>query len=138
MTFSLIGTAQMKVSETTKPETIGEYKLFGQSYAEISKINETCAFTYRDEKFTRLDSYKTFYFTYEDLDLLYGMFTNFEGIEKDAEKKVELEDGGRLYFTYKKMLGKMYADVVHIDKAGIAGKIRYLTEKQLKKLFGKE
>ncbi len=138
MTLSLTATAQMKVSDTPKADKIGEYKLLGTTYAEINKTNNTCEFTYKDEKFIKIDSYKSFYFSYNDLDTLYDMFTNFEGIEKNAEKMVELEDGGRLYFTYKKQFGKMFADVIHIDKAEVGGKIRYMTEKQLKQLFGKE
>lgn len=135
---SITTTAQMKVSETPKADKIGEFKQLGNSYAEITKIGNTCQFMYKDVKFTKVDSYKSFYFSYNDLDTLYSMFTNFEGIEKNAEKMVELEDGGKLYFTYKKQLGQMYADVVHIDKAGVGGKLMYMTEKQLKRLFGKE
>lgn len=138
MTLSLTTTAQIKISDTPKADRIGEFKQLGESYVEINKMNNTCQFTYKDVKFIKVDSYKTFYFSYEDLDTLYMMFTNFEGIEKNTEKMVELEDGGKLYFTYKKQLGQMFADVVHIDNAGVTGKIRYMTEKQLKKLFGKE
>jgi hypothetical protein len=137
MALSFSAVAQMKVSDTPKSEKIVEYKTMGTSFAEISKIGNTYAFTYRDAKFTKVDSYKTFYFSVNDIDVLYGMFTNFEGIEKNTEKTVELEDGSKLFFTYKKMLGTMYADVIHIDKAGVGGKINYMNERQLRKLFGK-
>ena len=89
-------------------------------------------------KFTEIDSRKSFIFKTEDLDTLYKLYTDFEGIEKDSRKTVDLEDGSQLVFTYKKMMGKMYAELIHIDKYSVAGRVRYMTEKQLKKLFGKE
>ena len=138
MTFTLTVSAQMKVSDTPKTDKVGEYKQLGKSYAEITKSGNTCTFIYRDDEFSTIDTYRSFTFSYSDLDTLYKMFTDFEGIEKDTEKMVDLEDGGRLYFRYKKTLGKMYADVIHINSATVSGKIRYMTEKQLKELFGKK
>lgn len=129
--------AQLKVSNVEEMEVIGEYKLLGKSYAKISKGNKLCFLTYRDEKFESIDNYKTFAFRYEDLDALYDLFTNFEGIEKGDEKKVELEDGDVLNIRYKKSLGIMYFTVFHTDRAGVIGMMRSLTPKQIKGLFGK-
>jgi hypothetical protein len=132
--------AQMKVTDNKKTEyeLIGEYKLLGTSYAKIEKDGELCKFTYRDEKFTTMDNYKHFYFRYSDLDTLYGLLTNFDGIEKGSSKTVELEDGGDLTIRYEKMMGQMYVKVAHYDKAEVSGSIRDLTSKQFKKLFGKD
>lgn len=130
--------AQMKVSDSEKPELIGEYKLLGKLYARIEKTGDKCSFEYRDNKFTQTDNYKYFYFKYSDIDILYNLFSNFEGVEKGQEKTVDLDNGDRLYFKYEKTLGKMYAEVIHIDKAGVGGAVRWLNEKQLKKLFGKD
>ena len=138
MTFTLTVSAQMKVSDTPKSDIVGEFKQLGTSYAEITKSGNLCTFLYRDDKFEQIDNYKLFTFSAGDLDTLYKLFTDFEGIEKNAEKTVDLENGSKLIFTYKKTLGKMYAEVIHIDKASVAGKVRYMTEKQLKNLFGKE
>lgn len=140
MTFTLTASAQMNVSDTTKPESeqVGEFKQLGVSYATITKAGGSCVFSYRDDKFTEIDSRKSFIFKTEDLDTLYKLYTDFEGIEKDTRKTVDLEDGSQLVFTYKKMMGKMYAELIHIDKYSVAGRVRYMTEKQLKKLFGKE
>lgn len=135
--ISLISNAQIKVTENTKPEKIGEYKQMGTLYVSIEKSGTTCTLTYRDDKFTMSDEYKSFDFPYSDLDTMYSLFTNFEGIEKGTEKTVSLEDGGKVYFKYEKMMGKMYAEVIHVDKALVGGKLRWMTEKQIKKLFGK-
>lgn len=137
MTFTLTASAQMKVSDAPKEVEIGEFKQLGTSYAEIVKYGDVCVFTYRDEKYEKIDSYSSFKFRISDLDGLYSLFTDFEGVEKDSEKRVELEDGGILFFRYKKMMGKMYAEVFHTNRAGIMGKIRWMNEKQLKTLFGK-
>ncbi|MFY0483233.1 hypothetical protein ACI6PS_11565 [Flavobacterium sp. PLA-1-15] len=129
--------SQMKVSETEKLNLVGEYKLLGKSYAKIQSKDSLYIFTYRDEKFTTVDNYKSFVFRGSDKDALLNMFINFEGIEKGTEKTVDLEDGDKLFFTYKKTLGKMYAEVIHLSKSGVAGAIRWLTEKQAKNVFGK-
>ena len=136
--ISLTSFSQIKVSETKKEEVVGEYKLLGTSYAKITKDGEYCFFMYRDEKFATIDNYKIFLFKATDLDAMYALFTDFTNIEKGAEKTVELEDGDKLKIEYKKTMGTMFAEVYHISKAGVIGKLRYLTPKQLKKLFGKE
>ena len=130
--------AQLKITETKKEEVVGEYKLLGKSYAKITKDDEYCFFTYRDEKFVQIDNYKLFYFKVTDLDSLYDLFTNFTNIEKGSKKTIELENGDKLDIEYKKSMGTMFAEVYHISKSGVIGKLRYLTPKQLNKLFGKE
>lgn len=129
--------AQLKVSNVEESELIGEYKLLGKSYAKITKGDKYCFLTYRDEKFETIDSYKTFTFRYEDLDALYDLFTNFEGVKKGDEKRVDLENGDFLNFMYKKTLGQMHITIFHTDKAGVIGMMRTLTPKQTKSLFGK-
>lgn len=129
--------SQIKVSETEKFDPVGEYKLLGTSYAKIERKNDYLFFTYKDEKFTTIDSYKSFYFKETDLESMFDLFYNMENKQVGDEKTVELENGDKLFFTYKKTFGKMHASVIHVDKAGVGGAIRYLTDKQLKKLFGK-
>mgnify|MGYP006178404877 CR=1 FL=1 len=136
--ITLSSFAQLKVTETKKEEVVGEYNLLGTSYAKIAKDGEYCFFTYRDEKFAQIDNYKSFYFKITDLDSLYDLLTNFTNIEKGSKKTVELENGDKLDIEYKKTMGTMFAEVYHISKSGVIGKLRYLTPKQLKKLFGKE
>jgi hypothetical protein len=140
MLFTMASFAQLKVTES-KPgseQVIGEYKLLGKMYAKLSKEGEYAVMLYRDEKFTQIDEYKHFIFKYADLDALYGLFTNFEGVEKGTTKEVEIEDGHKLIFTYGKTMGQMHAKVTHRSPAGTEGELRYLTPKQLKALFGKK
>ncbi len=129
--------SQITVSDAPKEEVVGEYNLLGTKYYKISKLNGICTFIYRDEKFTKIDTYKSFLFRETDLDALYALFTDFASVKVGDEKSVVLEDGGKLIFKYKKTMGKMYAEVYHVDKAGVLGELRFLTPAQFKKLFGK-
>lgn len=134
---SLSAISQIKVEDTEKTEIIGEYKLLGTSYERISKLDGLYFLTYRDEKFTTVDNYKHFYFRESDLDTLYSLFSDFKDKKKGDSKTVTLEGGDTLIFNYNKMLGSMYAEVYHTDKNGTTGKLRWLNQKQLKQLFGK-
>jgi len=137
VTFSLSCYSQIKVTETKKPELIGEYRTMGTLFSKIEKFeSDVCVFTYKDGKYTQIDEYKSFNFRYSDLQTLYNMFTNFDGINKGDEKTVDLEDGGKLFFKYNKSMGKMYAEVIHYDRAGVGGSIYWLPSKQADKLFG--
>ncbi|MFL9845587.1 hypothetical protein [Flavobacterium rhizosphaerae] len=130
--------AQLKVKDVEKNELIGEYNLLGKPYVTLEKNDNLCVLRYRDEKFDKIDNYKFFIFKYSDLDALYDLLTNFEGVEKGTHKTVELENGDVLDLEYKKTLGKMYIAIYHTNKAGVMGKLRYLTPAQFKKVFGKE
>lgn len=134
---SLSVTSQIKVEDTEKFVVIGEYKLLGTSYEKLSKLDNVYVLTYRDEKFATMDNYKSFAFKESDLDILYALFSDFTDKKKGDSKKVTLETGDTLVFNYNKMLGSMYAEVYHTDKAGVTGKLRWLNQKQLKVLFGK-
>jgi hypothetical protein len=138
LVISSISTAQIQISDTFTPELVGEYKLLGKSYAKIEKGKSLYIFTYRDEKYTTMDNYKTFYFKESDFDALYDMFYNLEGIEAGTKKTVDLDNGDQLFFTYKKTFGKVHYEVLHQSKSGVVGFIRYLTQKQINKLFGKK
>lgn len=127
--------AQMVVKDL-KPEVIGEFKQLGTLYAEIKCEGDECTFTYKDDQFKHITSYKSFKFNKEDMDVLYALFTNFEGVKPGDEKEVNTLDGARLQFVYSKALGKMYVEVYHL-RSGTAGKLRWMTEKQARKLFGK-
>ena len=133
--------AQMKVTDNKdepKPELIGEYKILSTSQAKLEKLGDVCIFTYRDQKFTTRDEYKHFLFRSSDLETFYGLLTNFEGIEKGEKKTIELEDGGKLYIEYKKLMGQMYVSIIHIDNADVTGSVVDLEPKRVKKIFGKK
>lgn len=140
MFTATISFAQLKVSEVKDDpsQKIGEFKQLGKVYATLSREAGHCFLTYRDDNFATIDNYKTFTFKESDLDALYELFGKFDGIEKGTEKRVELELGHVLNITYGKMLGKMYAEINHTDRAGVTGKMRWMNDKQLKQLFGKK
>lgn len=106
MLTATISFAQLKVSTVEKTKPIGEYKLLGKAYVQLFKEGDYAVFMYRDEKFTQIDEYKHFLIKYSDLDALYDLFTNFDGVENGQVKEVEIEDGAKLYFKYGKTLGK--------------------------------
>ena len=129
--------SQLKVSDTEKSENIGEFKSLGKTFAELNKHGDLAILTYRDEKFMQIDDYKSFSFDFSDLDTLYTLFSDFEDNVKGDSKTVDLPNGDKLVFNYKKTMGKMYAEVFHHSKAGTTGLLRWMTPKQVSKLFGK-
>lgn len=136
--ITTFGFSQMTVTEVNKPETIGKVGVLGLPLAEITKSGRIMTFTYRDDKFSKIDNYKSFIFFENDMEKLYKLFLDFDGKEKGDAVQVNTEDGGTLQFTYKKTLGQWYAEVLHQDRAGNVGQLRWLTKKQLDILFGKE
>ncbi len=130
--------AQLKVKDvdTTPAEVVGECKMMGILYGIIEKEKGLCIFTYRDGSYKEIDEYKFFIFKETDLDALYEILTNTEGVKEGDQKEVELEDGHKLRITYKKSMGKMWATVRHTNKAGVSADFSF-SPKQYKKLFGK-
>ena len=134
---SISATSQIKVENTEKTELIGEVKQFGTSYEKITKSHNVCFLTYRDEKFATIDNYKHFSFSESDLDTIYSLFSDFTDKKKGDSKTVTLETGDVLLINYNMTMGTMYAEIFHTDTSGVTGKLRWLTQKQLKSLFGK-
>lgn len=135
---SAIAFAQIKITDGKDIEdsTIGEYKTFGTLQVGLTKIGDKVKLTYRDAYVTVTDSYKSFTFSYDDLETIYTLFSDFSKVKKGDEKIVELEDGHTLYFRYGKTLGKMHVTVFD-EFADIIGKVPYMNKKQTEKVFGK-
>ncbi len=131
--------AQLKVKDIdTKPdEVIGEYKMMGVLYGTIEREKDICIFTYKDTKFKQITEYKHFMFKQSDLDALYDILTNTEGVNEGDQKEVELENGDKLRIVYKKSMGKIWSTVYHTDKAGVEGEFSF-APKHYQKLFGKK
>ncbi len=135
--LGFIGFGQMKVSEGTKAEIIGQVKPMGIFTAELSKTNDIYILAYRDPAYQQIDVIKSFGFKVIDLDTMYSLLSDFTNVKEGDVKNVDLEDGGHLNIEYKKAFGKMYASTMHTDRAGVSALLPYLTNKQLSKLFGK-
>ena len=138
--FAVTSFAQLKVTEFKKAdvELIGKIAPMGQMTVKLEKEGDKCIFTYRDAKYGKIDNYKSFKFNASDLDALYELFTNFEGVEKGDQKAIDLGDGERLNLVYDKMLGRIYLAIYHTNAAGVEGKIQRLSPNQFKRLFGKK
>ena len=124
--------SQLKVSEY-KTEFIGKVQ-----FIECSKINDQINFTYNDHKFTQIDVYKNFQLSENDFNELYKIIiNNFETVPNDPIKIETPKD--ILYLNYTKNLGVVSLQISHaVDKnPELIGITRYLTKKQIIKLFGK-
>ncbi len=124
--------SQLKVSED-KTEFIGKVQ-----FIECTKINDQINFTYNDHKFTQIDVYKNFQLTENDFNELYKIIiNNFETAPSDPIKIETPKD--ILYLNYTKNLGVVSLQISHaVDKnPELIGITRFLTKKQIIKLFGK-
>lgn len=138
--FAVTSFAQLKVTEFKKAdvELIGKIAPMGQMIVKLEKEGDKCVFTYRDAKFDKIDNYKSFEFNASDLDAMYELLTNFDGIEKGDQKAIDLGNGERLNLVYGKTLGKIQVIIYHTNAAGTEGRVQYLSPKQYRKLFGKK
>lgn len=129
---------QIREVEVTKPEVIGKISGMGITYVELSKKDNIYTFLYKDEKFTKINEYKSF--SFEDVDGALDDFYNIlkSGIEakETNSKRIEIPNG-TLDLEFKKQVGTFYVEIFHTSKAGVVGKVQWLDIKRLNKLFGK-
>ena len=123
--------AQLKVTDTNKPETIGMYKMGGVEYVEIKKDGDNAFFVYKDITYQHLNLYKTFLIPYNDLNIIYELFANVDGFKKGESKTVELNDTEKLVFEYQNNKPTVY----HYTGNDI-GMFAFMSSKKLDKLFG--
>lgn len=133
----VVGNAQMKVKDVETHELIGEYKHQGVVYAKIENVDGLARFTYRDQGYASIDVYNKFYLGMEDLDTLHSLFYDMSDKSEGDKMVAEMMSGDRLIFTYKKVMGKLYASVVHDGRDGVTRGLTDITRKKINKLFGK-
>lgn len=129
--------AQVKVTELPKKEVVGQSKQMGVLFAELTRMQDQYIFLYRDQKFVDITTYKTFVFKEGDLQTIFNILTDVGDAKVGDEKRVDLDGGEYLFIEYKKAAGKVYPEVMHVDKAGVFGQLPWMTKKQWNKLFGK-
>jgi hypothetical protein len=112
-----------------KTELIGEHRYFGGILAKLEKSETQFLFTYRNAMYSNFTDFNTFCFGLSDREQIY------EAFKTSTDKILILPDGSTLYFYVKKQMGISYAEVIHESKFGIKGKLPYLSEKALIKLF---
>lgn len=138
----LMGSAypQLHVIETEDPIEIGKVGAPMMPFdIKCDKINDTYVFSYRDVKFQHLTEYKSFEVVGEkDFESLYDMIIDGLKNQPDDEIMIKL-DKGYLWLKFKKSFGR-YVQMGHAldENANVIGFSRWLTEKQIDKLFGKK
>lgn len=140
--FSLPSFSQIMKLEFAKEESIGKIAPGGVKTMECFKIEgeETFRFDYQDQKYTRLNEWKSFEVkSNEDFETLYNYL--LEGFKEIPKEPVTLMLGGNLgilQLTFEKFLGNPIVRFSHVSDNSISGYTNRYTEKQVKKLFGKE
>lgn len=137
LAFYTIGFSQIKVTDLPKKVVVGQSKQMGILFAELTKTGEEYLFLYRDQKFIDITDYKGFNFKEADLETMFKLFTEVGDAKVGDEKKVDLDGGEYLFIEYKKAAGKIYPEIMHVNKAGVFGQLPWMTKKQWNKLFGK-
>jgi hypothetical protein len=135
-TLSAVSYSQIKVTDSPKTEVIGQNKQMGVMMAELSISGDHANFVYRDLNFKELVEYKNFHFKTSDLDFMYNLLTA-NGAKQGEEKTVELDNGNKLFITYKKSGKNIYAYATHVSITGVSAILPYFTNKQWNKIFGK-
>lgn len=131
--------AQMTEVKKTNTETIGKIAPMGQLHISIEKSPDTYIFTYADVKYQNFDVYQSFQISLSDFDDLYNRI--IKGYEELPEEPIQLqlEEGGYLFLEFQKTFGvRNFRFNQSLDESGqtLAVSI-WITEKKLKKLFGK-
>lgn len=134
--------SQLKVVENDTPKMIevGKVGPMGMTNILLKKTEDgkIYCFDYQDTKFTHIVTWKDFCFINEndDINNLYKII--IEGFEKNADDKIKLES--QFHFVtlhFEKQLGVMNFWFDAEDKnTGVTGYSRYLSKKQIQKLFG--
>ncbi|MEJ5105501.1 hypothetical protein [Chryseobacterium sp. MYb328] len=141
--LSIFCFSQLKVVDDKGPKMIEVGKVGPMGTTNISMLksedDKIYCFEYQDMKFTQINTWKKFCFINEndDINNLYNLI--IDGFEKNINNEVKLES--QLHYItlrFEKQLGVMNFDFAAKDKStGIVGYSRYLSKKQVNKLFGK-
>ena len=124
--------SQIKILNSDS-EVIGKVQ-----FISCSKNNNTFTFTYNDHKFTQIDEYKSFSLSENDFNELFNIIT--QGFLNYPKEEVKLElPNDILFLKFTKSMGIISLQITHFVNKNpeLVGLTRYLTEKQVLKLFGK-
>ena len=135
-----IATAQMKVSTVEKPEEIGKVGAgLGVWFGRLEKYSDgTFTLSYKDFKYQKIEEWKSFKLSAEDVDGLYNLL--IENFEKMPTEDIAVElPNDHLIINYKKSFGILVVTIYHsINKnPDLMGVTQSFTKKQISKLFGK-
>ncbi len=140
--FSLPSFSQIMKIEFAKEASIGKIAPGGVKTMECFKVEgeETFRFDYQDQKYSRLNEWKSFEIkSNEDFETLYSYL--LDGFKEIPKEPVTLMLGGNLgilQLKFEKFLGNPVVRFMHSADNSITGYTNLYTQKQVKKLFGKE
>ena len=118
------------ISSFAYSQVIGEIRLMGKLNIGLVQDFEDCNFTYIDEKFVQITSYKSFTFPADELETIYNLFSAKE--PKNTKVKYDLPNG-ILSIIYK----NTHIEVYHTNTAGVTG-IFTINQRQINKVFNKD
>lgn len=132
----LISISLNSFSQFTK---VSEKNIVGKvNNFEITKDNNLYYIEYNDLKFTKIDAFKQFTLNKEEFTTLFNLIE--KGLKETPKKPIIIENVDLiLSIEFVKMMGVRSVQLTHTDKSsGIIGLTRYLTKKQVLKVFNKK
>ena len=131
--FSLTTQAQLKVVKTEPVEEIG-----GVKYVETTKRGDDYRIRYRDTQYSHIDDFKQIELSETSFNQLYELIMS--NWENPPEEDIVVEFGdGLLSLDYNRFLGATSVRLVHGSKSERSfGLTKYLTKRQVEKVFGKK
>lgn len=143
MPFLCLG--QINIVPLDNSETIGKIAPMGQTIIECLKDDNTYTFIYKDVKFTTINAYESF--SFKDIDDAFNSLFNtiMDGLTEKRKDDIiiELPDGqGVLFLNFTKAMGVSSVQFAHAPYKDVDVDVmkysRFLTKKNIKKLFGKK
>lgn len=132
---------QIKEMKTPEKVLIGSHKEMGTEYIKIERWDENLIFVlYKDMNY-QIAEYKSFEFEDQDgaFDTLYNKL--IEGISSGEKSESSLELPNHiLRLKFDKSFGKSFVEIYVQNKniPSIIGKMLWLDEKRVNKIFGKQ
>jgi len=108
-------------------------------HISCTKNENTYTITYNDHKFTQIDDFKSFSLSEEDFNDIFDII--IQGFSDIPKEDIKLETPNDvLILKFSKSMGIVSLNIYHLvnKNAEIVGLTRYLTKKQVLKLFGKK
>lgn len=120
-------------TKVEKENLIGKVQHF-----KITESNNNYIITYNDLKFTKITDFKSFILNKEEFTQLFEIIQ--KGLSEIPKENIEIEnDTFMLSIKFVKMMGVRSVQIIHLNKkTEVAGLTRYLTKKQVLKVFGKK
>ena len=137
--ISLSSFSQLKVVDMPEEENIGKVKNMFGTFFESYRQGEFFTIMYKDMNYDQIVEYKSFHMNEKSFNELYELIMNkWENPPSDSIM-IELKESF-IWLDFKRALGITNLIIRHAPSknANIYGRSAALTEKKVKKLFGKK